>query len=84
MDDTCSRGGEACLCEKPAALNVKEVEKMVAACRKSNVVFMEAYAFRSHPEWHRLKRILDSGHIGEIEECAVRYSISVDKGMIFD
>ena len=72
-----AEAGKHVLCEKPAAINVKEVGKMVAACRKNNVVFMEAYAFRSHPEWHRLRGILDSGQIGDIRNVQARYSILV-------
>jgi predicted dehydrogenase len=73
-----AEAGKHVLCEKPAGLNVKEVEEMVTACRNNQVVFMEAFAFRSHPDWQRLKEMIDSRYIGEIRNVQARYSISVE------
>lgn len=73
-----AQAGKHVLCEKPAALNEKEVHEMVEACYKNNVLFMEAFAFRCHPKWHRLREILDSGHIGEIKNVQARFAIKVD------
>lgn len=72
-----AQAGKHVLCEKPAALHVKEVVEMVSACRNHNVLFMEAFAFRCHPEWHRLKEMLVSGYIGDIRNVQARYSIMV-------
>ncbi|MDQ0157186.1 Gfo/Idh/MocA family protein [Robertmurraya andreesenii] len=73
-----AKAGKHVLCEKPVALNVEEAEEMVAVCEKSDVLFMEAFAFRCHPQWHRLREILDSSHIGEIRNVNAHYSISVE------
>ncbi|MEH7238153.1 Gfo/Idh/MocA family protein [Bacillus sp. JJ1562] len=73
-----AEAGKHVLCEKPAALTVKEIEEMVYVCRQNNVVFMEAFAFRFHPEWRRLRELIDSGQIGEVRNVQIGYSISVD------
>ena len=33
--------GKAVLCEKPLALNIKQVQKMINVAKKNNVFFME-------------------------------------------
>lgn len=73
-----AQAGKHVLCEKPAALNEKEVHEMIKACNENNVLFMEAFAFRCHPKWHRLKESLDSGNIGEIKNVQARFAINVD------
>jgi xylose dehydrogenase (NAD/NADP) len=73
-----AEAGKHILCEKPAALNQNELLDMLEACRKNNVVFMEAFAFRSHPEWLRLRKILESNAIGEIRNVQAHYSILVE------
>jgi predicted dehydrogenase len=69
--------GKHVLCEKPAALNEQEAQQMVSACRDHGVVFMEAFAFRCHPQWHRLRDMLQSGYIGDVRNVQARFSISV-------
>ncbi|MEH7385958.1 Gfo/Idh/MocA family oxidoreductase [Bacillus sp. JJ1521] len=73
-----AEAGKHVLCEKPAALTIEEIEEMVFTCRKNKVVFMEAFAFRHHPEWYRLRKLIDSGQIGDVQNVQVRFSISVD------
>ncbi|MEW9672996.1 Gfo/Idh/MocA family protein [Ammoniphilus sp. 3BR4] len=73
-----AQSGKHVLCEKPAAIHPGEVQEIITACRQHGVVFMEAFAFRCHPQWQRLKEILNSGRIGEIRNVQARYSISVE------
>ncbi|WP_161974938.1 Gfo/Idh/MocA family protein [Bacillus timonensis] len=73
-----AEAGKHILCEKPAALSVKEIEEMVFSCCQNKVVFMEAFAFRFHPEWRRLRQIVDSGQIGDLRTVQIRFSISVE------
>ncbi len=56
-----AEAGKRVLCEKPAALTVNEIEEMVDSRRKNKVLFKEAFAFRFHPEWRRLRQLIDSG-----------------------
>ncbi|MDD9269758.1 Gfo/Idh/MocA family protein [Paenibacillus sp. GCM10023248] len=61
-----AEAGKHVLCEKPAALTAAEAEEMVAACEKAGVQFAEAFMYRHHPRFERIKQIIDSGEIGDI------------------
>ncbi|WP_187274483.1 Gfo/Idh/MocA family protein [Paenibacillus sp. N3.4] len=61
-----AEAGKHVLCEKPAALNAAEVEEMVAACEQAGVLFAEAFMYRHHPRYERIKEIIDSGEIGDV------------------
>ncbi|WP_027409720.1 Gfo/Idh/MocA family protein [Anoxybacteroides tepidamans] len=62
------------LCEKPAALCEGDVRKMVEACEKHQVIFMEAFMYQFHPQHQRVKDILASGEIGEVKTMRVGFS----------
>jgi predicted dehydrogenase len=58
--------GKPVLCEKPLCMNAKDAADAAAYCRKKNVLLMEAFMYRFHPQWIRAKEIVRSGEIGEI------------------
>ncbi|RXZ84292.1 gfo/Idh/MocA family oxidoreductase [Paenibacillaceae bacterium] len=58
--------GKHVLCEKPLALNAAEAERMVGASAKAGVHLAEAFMYRHHPRYTRMKEIIKSGEIGEI------------------
>lgn len=53
-----ARAGKHILCEKPAALSAPELEGMLAAARSAGVRFVEAFAYRFHPRWAAIRRLL--------------------------
>ncbi len=53
-----SRAGKRVLCEKPAALTAAELAPMLEAARAAGVFWMEAFAYRCHPRWRALRRLL--------------------------
>lgn len=55
------------LCEKPLALNAKEVKEMFDTARENGVYLMEAYAYLHSPYIARLKEDVKSGIIGEVD-----------------
>jgi len=59
--------GKNVLCEKPLALNVNEVEKMRSCAESNGVILMEAFAYVYNPLIKKIKRIIESGVIGNIE-----------------
>ena len=59
-----AEAGKHVLCEKPMALNVKECERMIAACRNHRVKLGVAYYRRFYPAVARSKDIIRSGEIG--------------------
>ena len=54
------------LCEKPFAMNLEEVERMISAARESNTFLMEAIWTRFLPMTKKLLELVDSGVIGEL------------------
>ncbi|KRE36600.1 Gfo/Idh/MocA family protein [Paenibacillus sp. Soil724D2] len=61
-----AQAGKHVLCEKPASLTSDDVQEMVTACEQSGVLFAEAFMYRHHPRYERIKAIMDSGEIGDI------------------
>ncbi len=66
--------GKHVLCEKPAALDVKETEELVSICRENNVKFMEAFMYQFHSQHNRVKEIIASGEIGEVQMMEATFS----------
>jgi predicted dehydrogenase len=58
--------GKPVLCEKPLCLNAKEAADAAAYCEKKNVLLMEAFMYRFHPQWIRAREIVGTGEIGEV------------------
>ncbi|MBI3168575.1 MAG: Gfo/Idh/MocA family oxidoreductase [Chloroflexi bacterium] len=67
------RTGKHVLCEKPFASNAKEALDMAAAAKESGRVLSEAFAYRYHPLTARMKEVLASGELGQIENIEARF-----------
>lgn len=61
-----ARAGKHVLCEKPLALNSGEVREMIGEAYKANVLLMEAFMYRFHPQTKKTLQLLDSGEIGNV------------------
>jgi dihydrodiol dehydrogenase / D-xylose 1-dehydrogenase (NADP) len=62
----CLRSGKAVLCEKPFAMNEKEVQQMVSTAREHNVFLMEAFWTRFLPSISKARELIASGVLGEV------------------
>ncbi len=83
----CLNNGKAVLCEKPFALNQKEVKKMVEASRKNKVFLMEAFWTRFNPVIQMVKGILDSGELGKIRTLKADFGFKANyapEGRVFN
>jgi 1,5-anhydro-D-fructose reductase (1,5-anhydro-D-mannitol-forming) len=56
--------GKAVLCEKPLAMNAEEVEQMLAAARKANLLFGVAQNFRYNRSVNLIRDWVKAGRIG--------------------
>jgi predicted dehydrogenase len=67
MEDalTALRAGKHVLCEKPCALNQRQVTQMVDEARARGVFFMEAIWSRFLPAYRALVNVVGSGRLGE-------------------
>lgn len=58
--------GKHVICEKPMALNAKEGEEMVAACKKADVKLLVGYRMHFEPNTLELIRMRNEGEFGKI------------------
>jgi predicted dehydrogenase len=56
------------LCEKPIALTLAEANLLINAAKKyPRLKIMEAFMYRFHPQWKKVKELISSGKIGELK-----------------
>jgi predicted dehydrogenase len=58
--------GKSVLCEKPIGMSRADASQIVEAARRGGALLMEAFAYRCHPQTHRLVELLRSKRIGEV------------------
>lgn len=61
-----AEAGKHVLCEKPLGLTHAEALSAVEACRRHNVLLMEAFMYRCHPQTAKIVDIVRSGALGRI------------------
>lgn len=61
-----AEAGKAVFCEKPLALTRADAARAIAACRRAGVALGLGYNRRFWPSMRELKRIVESGELGEI------------------
>ena len=71
-----AEAGKHILCEKPLALNSKEAQEMVDACKKNNVKFAVNYVYRFHPLVVKAKEVIDKGMLGKIVSIGTNFNIN--------
>jgi len=60
-----AEAGKHILCEKPLALSVRDVDRMIKVVRGNNVKAMAGHTLRFWPEYIKAKQIVDSGELGK-------------------
>lgn len=59
--------GKHVLCEKPLGLNAADIQPLLeAAAGRPELVVMEAFMYRFHPQWLKVCELIDAGVLGEI------------------
>ena len=66
------------LCEKPAAINAKEVAEIIAASQKNNCFFMEAFWTRFNPSFVDLFSKIKKGDLGDIQYINADFGFIVE------
>ena len=69
--------GKSILCEKPMAINKEEAKLVFEKLEKTNVFFLEAIAYRSHPQIMELMKLISYNTIGKIEKIKSCFGFSV-------
>src|SRR5690242_7541131 len=67
--------GKHVLCEKPFSATVAEAEAMAEASVRTGRVLMEAFHYRYHPLFGRLRTIIAAGEIGAVRHLEATFCI---------
>jgi len=62
----CAQAGKPVFCEKPLALSLADASAMIEACQSAGIVLGVGHNRRFWPAIRELKRIVDSGQLGEL------------------
>jgi predicted dehydrogenase len=59
--------GKHVLCEKPIGMNAEEAQLLLEATQKyPHLKVMEAFMYRFHPQWKKVRELVQAGEIGEV------------------
>ena len=60
--------GKHVLCEKPIGLDAADAQKLLDESKKyPDLKIMEAFMYRFHPQWVKVKDLVTNGAIGEVK-----------------
>lgn len=67
--------GKHVLCEKPLGLNVADIQPLLrAAADHPRQVVMEAFMYRFHPQWRKVRELIEAGDLGEIKAVQAEFT----------
>jgi predicted dehydrogenase len=61
-----AQAGKHVLCEKPIALEAGEIDAVIAERDRSGKIISEAFMVYYHPQWHKVRELIDAGAIGRL------------------
>jgi len=70
--------GKHILCEKPLTCDAASAEKLVAHCRAKGVRLMDGFMWPHHPRTHKLRKLLDSGAIGDVAKVTAAFTFHLE------
>ena len=71
--------GKHILCEKPAAVNFKQGEKVIQAVKEAGVFYKEGFMYRCHPQIPALLSLLKENVIGDINKITSSFGFDMIK-----
>ncbi len=72
-----AQAGKHILCEKPLAMTVADVDEMATAAQDNNVILLEAFMYRMHPQLAKLKTLIAEGLIGSVKLVKAKFSFAL-------
>lgn len=66
--------GKHVLCEKPIALQAREIDELIAAREKHGVQISEAFMVYYHPQWSKVRSLIQEGAIGKLRHVDGAFS----------
>ncbi|MBP7001854.1 Gfo/Idh/MocA family oxidoreductase [Amaricoccus sp.] len=70
--------GKHVLCEKPIALDAREIDGLIALRNRTGLVAAEAFMVTHHPQWIRAREIVRGGGIGRLRQVQGAFSFFND------
>jgi predicted dehydrogenase len=74
-----AEAGKHVLCEKPLALSLAEVDAMMAAAQKNNVVIAEAFMYKHHPQTLKVLELVEQETIGDVLLIKGAFTFNLDR-----
>ena len=74
-----AEAGKHVLCEKPLALTLAEVDQMIAAAKKYNVIIAEAFMYKHHPQTLKVLELIKQETIGELLLIKGAFTFNLDR-----
>jgi predicted dehydrogenase len=68
--------GKHVLCEKPFALTLADVDRMIATAGRTGLVLAEAFMYRHHPQTKLVGQWLADGRLGEVLRVSAVFNFS--------
>lgn len=75
-----AEAGKHVLLEKPLALSTAEADRIIAAAADNRVKILEAFAYRAHPQFLKLRALVEKGAIGQVKLVRARYCFTLGAG----
>jgi len=69
-----AEAGKHVLCEKPIALNASEARQLLQVRDRTGLKIEEAFMVRTHPQWFKVRELIDTGRIGKVVSVAGHFS----------
>jgi predicted dehydrogenase len=69
-----AEAGKHVLCEKPIALSATEARELLGVRDRTGVKIGEAFMVRAHPQWAKVRELVDAGRIGEMRLVVGHFS----------
>lgn len=66
------------LCEKPIAANAREAAKMHRAAQRTGQYLAEAFMYRFHPVYRKIRELIAAGAIGRVSTIFSRFTFLLD------
>jgi predicted dehydrogenase len=61
------RAGKAALVEKPIAMSVAEIDRLIAVSAETGCLCAEAFMPAHHPQWAQVRKLLADGAVGKLD-----------------
>ncbi|MEO0544443.1 MAG: Gfo/Idh/MocA family oxidoreductase [Pseudomonadota bacterium] len=69
-----AEAGKHVLCEKPISMKAEQIGSLIEASAKNGVIISEAMMVAYHPQWAKVRMLIESGAIGELEHVRAAFS----------